>query len=64
MGFNEKRYLLIEKLSFDKHYLCTTGCREGESMMYHYELIGKVLDDLDLTLNFLTELENTNGDIS
>ena len=64
MGFNEKRYLLIEKLSFDKHYLCTTGCREGESMRYHYELIGKVLDDLDLALKFLAELEDNNSDIS
>lgn len=64
MMFNEERYDLIEKLSTDKHYLCTTGCREGESMMYHYELIGKVLDDLDLVLKFLAELENTNGYIS
>ena len=64
MMFNGERYDLIEKLSFDKHYLCTTGCREGENMRYHYELIGKILDDLDLTLKFLAELENMNGDIS
>ena len=64
MMFNGERYDLIEKLSFDKHYLCTTGCREGESVMYHYELIGKILDDLDQALQFLTELGGNNGYIS
>ena len=68
MMFNEERYDLIEKLSVDREHLRAPAviniCDIRNVLMYDSKTIGKILDDLDQVLQFLTELGGNNGYIS